>query len=405
MFRLLFEYGPLLAWIVLLFTFVGGLRFKRGDYAFALGFVLFFASQKFLIYKYFGGDSFVPDLPERLVNFTGWTYSSCMLLFVGSSIWWVLSKIMHRWRKWRRWRRWKRDQSWASLQHRDNADERALRIDRTVLTTMAVGSMLLAGWGIWEGIRVPRVKEVEVVVRHLPHAFDGLRLVQVSDLHCSPAARRARTEGIVEVVNSLHADLVCITGDFVDGTVEKRRGDVSPLQKIKSTYGTFACTGNHEYYHDYSLWGTQFRALGIRMLDNSHEVLVRGGQRLVVGGVTDFAAETNDRRLMDGPNIGKAFEGAPFGAPRILLQHRPIGFEFNSTVHNVDLQLSGHTHGGAILGLDQLVKRVNDQRVRGLYELPNGSKLYVSSGTGQWAGFPLRLGVPAEITLLVLRAR
>ena len=104
---------------------------------------------------------------------------------------------------------------------------------------------------------------------------------------------------------------------------------------------------------------------------------------------------------MEGPDVAKAFAGAPSDACRILLQHQPKKVDRNR-VWDVRLQLSGHTHGGAILGFDLLVKSMNEDHVRGLYREGNLA-LYVNSGTGQWAGFPLRLGVPAEIAVLRLR--
>lgn len=387
MIRKVFEYGPLLAWMVLLFTLVRSLKLGRAASC-ALGFVLLLASQKFLLYKFFGGDSFVPDLPELLVNFTGWTYSASMMLFGGSSLWWLFRLGQRGWRHFR---------GAVPDERRDT------RLDRRVLVVIAVAAMLVAGWGIWEGVRVPRVREVQVPVRNLPKAFDGFRLVQLSDLHCSPAARRGRTEGIVEVVNGLRADLICITGDFVDGSPADRRDDLAPLARLQAVHGVVGCAGNHEYYHDYGIWGPVFKSLGVRMLDNAHVLLTRGTDQLVVAGVTDIAAFSNQRRVMEGPDLEKAFLGVPPDACRILLQHQPY-YIWNFAAQRVDLQLSGHTHGGAVLGLDLLVKRLNQNHVRGLYLRPDAAMLYVCPGTGQWAGFPLRLGVPAEISLLVLRS-
>ena len=128
---------------------------------------------------------------------------------------------------------------------------------------------------------------------------------------------------------------------------------------------------------------------------------MKGINLLAVGGVTDFVAQYNWRRVMDGPDVAKAFAGAPSDACRILLQHQPKKVDRNR-VWDVRLQLSGDTHGGAILGFDLLVKSMNEGHVRGLYREGNLA-LYVNSGTGQWAGFPLRLGVPAEIAVLRLR--
>lgn len=381
--RTLFEYGPLLAWAGLLLLFVRPLRLGRAANC-ALGFFLLVVSQKFLIYKFFGGDSFVPDLPERFVNLTGWTYSASILLFGFAGLWWC-AKLVSRLAA----RLWQRPRPTV-----------ARRTDRAVLLAGAVLALLVAGWGVWEGVRVPRVKEVSLAVKDLPRAFDGFRLVQLSDLHCSPAARKARTAGIVAAVNARKPDLVCITGDFVDGSPDARRDDLAPLADLRAPYGVLGCAGNHEYYHDYAVWQPVFAALGIRMLDNAHVILERDGEKLVVGGVTDWAARRNERRIMEGPDVVKAFAGSPVFACRILLQHEPVELDAN-VAERVRLQLSGHTHGGAVLGLDRLVKRLNQGHVRGLYK-QDDLVLYVCPGTGQWAGFPLRLGVPAEITVITL---
>ena len=259
-----------------------------------------------------------------------------------------------------------------------------------------------AGWGVWEGIRVPRIKRTEIEVAGLPRAFDGFRIVHLSDLHCSAAARREHMKGIVAQANTLNADIVCITGDFVDGSVEARREDLEPLKDLKSRLGVFGCAGNHEYYSGYRTWRPVFEELGISMLDNDHHVFARGEARLVLGGIPDETA-CSPRYAGDSvtPDVVRTFEGAPEGC-RILMKHRPIHLSEHER-HGVRLQLSGHTHGGACRGMDLLVAKMgNEDHLRGLYR-EGRIALYVNPGTGQWAGFPLRLGVPAEVSELILR--
>lgn len=375
MIRHAFEFGPLAVWALMLLTVVRPLRLGRAARA-ALALALLLASQKFLVYRIFGGDSFVPDLPERFVNFTGWAYSAAMLLFGLSCAWALLRALC--------------------------PPLRRPAASRLALPALAALAAAVAGWGIWEGVRVPAARRVEVAVEGLPPAFDGLRVVHLSDLHCSPAARRARTAGIVARANALDPDLVCITGDFVDGSPAQRADDLAPLRDLKARLGVFGCAGNHEYYHDYRAWRPVLESFGVAMLDNAHRVLERGGARLALGGVTDLAAADNPVRRMEATDVRRAFAGAPADACRILLQHRPLLPALNAAA-GVRLQLSGHTHGGAILGLDRLVARMgNHGFVRGLYRV-GPLALHVSPGTGQWAGFPLRLGVPAEITEIVLR--
>ena len=386
MFRRFFEFYPLVVWALMLLVVVRPLRLGWRGSVLVAG-VLLAASQKFLIYRFFGGDSFVPDLPELFVNVTGWSYSAAMILFALACAWGVVGGV------------------WG-LVHRSSRP-----LPRRAIGALAAVAMLVAGWGIWEGVRIPDVRRVEIALEGLPPAFDGFRLVQLTDLHCSSAARKARTAGIVRKVNALKPDLVCITGDFVDGPPSLRADDLSPLADLRAPFGVFGCAGNHEYYSDYVAWRPVFTSFGIVMLDNAHRVLEKDGARLVLGGVTDPAAVRNRRadrtvERLEPPDAAKAFAGAPADACRILLQHRPRLPPKMSRAEPVQLQLSGHTHGGMMPGIAFLVGRLenNNGFVRGLYRL-GGGFLYVSPGTGQWAGFPLRLGVPAEITEIILRPR
>lgn len=367
MLRCLFEYGPLLAWVLMLLTVVRPLHLRRRwQFALAAG-LLLLATQKFLVYKFIGGDTFVPELPALFINVTGWLYSASMIL--------CLLSLLPPYR-------------WARIR----------------LSALAVVALVVAACGIWAGVRVPDVHRVEIEVDGLPREFDGFRIVQLTDIHCSPAAREGRTRGVVEKTNALHPDLICITGDLVDGPTWRRAKDLAPLRDLRARYGVLGCTGNHEYYSDYAAWREVYALYGITMLDNAHRVIEHNGAQLVVGGVTDMAAMDNRVRIMEPGDVRRAFAGAPKGAFRVLLQHRPA-FVRSNAAEGVRLQLSGHTHGGAILGLDRLVARIgNEDHVRGIYR-EHGLTLYVSPGTGQWAGFPQRLGVPAEITELVLRSR
>ena len=221
MFRLFFELFPLAAWALMLITVVRPLRLGWRWSVLVAG-VLLVASQKFLIYRFFGGDAFVPNLPERFVNLTGWSYSAAMILCALSCVWGVVGGV------------------WG-LVHRSSRPS-----PRWAIGALAAVAMLVAGWGIWEGIRIPDVRRVEIAVEGLPAAFDGFRIVQLTDLHCSPAARKGRTVGIVAKVNALKPDLVCITGDFVDGSPELRADDLSPLRSLRAPYGVLGCAGNHE---------------------------------------------------------------------------------------------------------------------------------------------------------------
>ena len=383
-YHLFFLAFPFFAWLIVLWFGVRPLRLPRA-WAIAFAVLLFLVSQKFVVYAVLGGDAFTPELPETFIHVTGWAYSSFML-FVGLVCTAAIVKGL----------------AWFFLNPRQREAMRATQGIRRRQFVAGLAAAGTAGWGVWEGIRVPRIKRTEIEVEGLPRAFDGFRIVHLSDLHCSAAARREHMKGIVAQANTLNADIVCITGDFVDGSVEARREDLEPLKDLKSRLGVFGCAGNHEYYSGYRTWRPVFEELGISMLDNAHHVFVRGEACLVLGGIPDETA-CSPQYAGDSvtPDVVRTFEGAPEGC-RILMKHRPIHLSEHER-HGVRLQLSGHTHGGACRGMDLLVAKMgNEDHLRGLYR-EERIALYVNPGTGQWAGFPLRLGVPAEVSELILR--
>ncbi|MDR2726810.1 MAG: metallophosphoesterase, partial [Deltaproteobacteria bacterium] len=248
-------------------------------------------------------------------------------------------------------------------------------------------------------VAVPDVHTVETRLPRLPKELDGLTLVQISDLHVSPLLQERRTRAVVDAVNALDPDLILFTGDTVDGVPGRRAGSVAPLKDLRARHGVFGCAGNHEYYGDYAAWMRIFPALGLTMLLNSHAVIKVRGQKLVLAGITDIVAA---RFSLPGPDLAGALAGAPEDAVRILLDHRPGNAPENAKA-GVDLQLSGHTHGGHILGMTHLVARFNQGFVYGWYQV-DAMRMYVSSGAGLWNGFPVRLGVPSEIARIVLRS-
>jgi uncharacterized protein len=262
----------------------------------------------------------------------------------------------------------------------------------------AFAALLLSAWGISQGMAVPKVRQVEVAINGLPAAFEGYRVLQLTDIH---ASRLLTGEWVTQVVaesNALSPDLVVITGDLVDGSVQARANDVRALGQLKAPDGVIAITGNHEYYGQYAAWMQAFRGLGMQVLENSHTEVTREGAALTIAGVTDPVAA---RYGLPMPDIKAALAGANRQAPVILLDHRPLQARANAA-QGVALQLSGHTHGGHIVGMDQLVKRANGGYVSGRYDV-DGMTLYVSNGAGLWPGFAARIGVPSEITLFTLR--
>jgi len=325
--------------------------------------VLLVCFSKFLCFHELGGSAFSPDLPEKLVWTWDWAYSGAVIL-LGLSL-----LLFPRFR----------GKAW-------------------VLPILAWG---LSAWGLWNGLRVPAVKEVELTFEGLPASLEGYRIVQLSDLHCSCAAGRWRTQAIVDVANAQKADLVCLTGDLVDGYVDSRAMALAPIGWFQARDGVLACTGNHAYYFDYLNWQMAFysQVRNIRFLTNE---CAFPHPDLAVAGVPD---KTGRERGNDvAPDVRMAFAAATNGEFRVLLQHRPRGARVNFSEVGVNLQLSGHTHGGIAPFMREIVKRHNGGFVRGIYQIGK-SVLYVSSGCGQWAGFPMRFFTPSEIAVITLKRR
>jgi predicted MPP superfamily phosphohydrolase len=254
-------------------------------------------------------------------------------------------------------------------------------------------------YGLRQAVAVPEIRELEAPLSRLPLALDGFTLVQVSDLHVSSLLHGPRVRAVVEKINALAPDLVVFTGDLVDGFPARRAESMEALRHLRARYGVFACTGNHEYYSDYRAWMRTLPRLGLNMLLNEHVILNVNGEKLLIAGVTDVAAE---RYALPLPDVAAALAGAPASGLRILLEHRPIHAAQNAQ-YGFDLQLSGHTHGGQIWGINRLVAELNQGYLYGWYQEAD-MRLYVSSGAGLWNGFPLRFGVPSEIVCMKMLA-
>lgn len=258
-------------------------------------------------------------------------------------------------------------------------------------------ALVLTGWSVWQAAKVPAVRQFSIIIPNLPQSLKGLRIVQLSDLHISKAFGHAWLTEVVARTNALQPDIIVITGDIVDGSIPQLQNSVAPLGDLKARYGTFLVAGNHEYYSGYQPWMLHFRSLGLQVLENAHQTVTHNGNTLVVAGITDPVA---DSRGGMQPDITQSLHNSPAEAFTLMLSHQPRTAEANAKA-GVDLQLSGHTHGGLILPLQALVARFNEGFVEGIYTV-NNMRLYVHPGSALWAGFPLRLGVPSEISEITL---
>lgn len=262
---------------------------------------------------------------------------------------------------------------------------------------VALGALGATLWGAVNARRTAAVVEVEVPIAGLPAALHGFTIAQISDVHVGPTIRAAYVEAIVERVNRLGADLVAVTGDLVDGSVEELAEHVAPLARLRSRHGSFFVTGNHEYYSGAHGWIVELRRLGLQVLMNEHVVLQHAQAALVVAGVADHGAHHFDPRHRSDP--AAALAGAPADAGlRLLLAHQPRSAPAAAAA-GYDLQLSGHTHGGQFWPWNHFV-RLQQPFTAGLHRLAD-LWVYVSRGTGYW-GPPKRLGAPSEITRLRL---
>ncbi|MET8332840.1 metallophosphoesterase [Streptosporangium canum] len=274
---------------------------------------------------------------------------------------------------------------------------RRLFIARTAAAVAGVGALATVGNGVRTALGDPVIESVRVALPKLDPRLSGLRLAVVSDIHLGPLTGTAHAERIVRMVNSLEADVVAIVGDLVDGTVAQLGTVARPLRSLESRYGTYFVTGNHEYYtaNGPGEWIEELRHLGVRPLQNERVEIAHGGAVLDLAGVNDVAGGPTG----DGPDFERALGGRDRSRSTVLLAHQPVQ-AYQAAAHGVDLQLSGHTHGGQMVPFN-LVVPLQQPVVSGLGEV-DGTRVYVTRGAGFW-GPPVRVGAPPEITLLELR--
>jgi predicted MPP superfamily phosphohydrolase len=262
---------------------------------------------------------------------------------------------------------------------------------------LVAGLALLAGsLAIREALRPPRLRQLEVRLARWPAALDGFRIVQISDIHIGPILGRRFARELTERVNALRPDLLAVTGDLVDGSVRQLEDEVAPFAALRARHGAFFVTGNHDHYSGVHDWDRKARELGLRVLRNQRCEIRDGGAVFDLAGVDDHRG---DLFGSGGEDLDAALAGRDPDRPCILLAHDPSTFKRASQL-SVDLQLSGHTHGGQIWPFGWFV-RLAIPWVFGRHRR-GAAQLYVSRGTGFW-GPPMRLFAPAEITEITLR--
>jgi predicted MPP superfamily phosphohydrolase len=270
-------------------------------------------------------------------------------------------------------------------------------IDRRLL--LARGAAIFAGltaagitaYGVKTALGPPQLDRVQFPLAKLPQAMDGTRLVVVSDIHLGPLRGSHHVGRIVDLINSVNADIVCVVGDLVDGTVPELGRFAAPLAGIRSRQGAYFVTGNHEYYSGFQPWVDEVARLGVRPLRNERVAL--GG--LDLAGVNDLGGAAYG----DPADFGKALGDRDASRPVVLMAHQPVAVH-HAAKYGVDLQVSGHTHGGQVAPFN-LVVRLQQPVVSGLGRV-DGVPVYVTNGAGFW-GPPVRVGAPPQVTVIDLR--
>ncbi|MDQ1068114.1 metallophosphoesterase [Streptomyces canus] len=273
------------------------------------------------------------------------------------------------------------------------APSRRLFVSRVVAGAAAAAAVGTVGFGTYGVLRGPGVKRVTVPLAKLPRAAHGYRIAVVSDIHLSPVLGRGFAQKVVDTINSTRPDLIAVVGDLVDGSVKDLGPAAAPLARLEARHGSFFVTGNHEYFSGAEQWVEEVRRLGLRPLENDRTELAW----FDLAGVNDIAGESEGQ----GPDFGKALGDRDTARACVLLAHQPVQIH-DAVDHGVDLQLSGHTHGGQLWPGNLLAEAANPT-VAGL-ERYGDTQLYVSRGAGAW-GPPTRVGAPSDITVIELASK
>ncbi|MGL4745178.1 MAG: metallophosphoesterase [Dermatophilaceae bacterium] len=302
--------------------------------------------------------------------------AACLYLFFGLTLGWLVSVVI--------WLvRWRHDHGRAA--------RRAL--NRVVSPLVAVATVAATGYGVVEAAN-PAVTEAEVRSPTLPAEFDGVRVALVTDIHAGAVRSAEFTRDMVGLVNAARPDVVVVAGDLVDGPEARYGPELAPLADLEAPLGVFATTGNHEMFDDTAEWVARFEDVGLDVLRNESVVLSRGGADITLAGVDDATGEGEFAADYDA-----ALTGVDPAAFTLLSAHQPLqAYEVEG--RGVDLQLSGHTHGGQQWPIRYLVT-LQQPFVEG-YRVVAGVPVFTSRGVGAW-GPPVRVAAPPEVPVITLR--
>jgi predicted MPP superfamily phosphohydrolase len=269
--------------------------------------------------------------------------------------------------------------------------ERRLVLARGMAIFAGLTAAGITGYGVKTALGPPQLDRFVMPLKKLPRGMDGTRLALVSDIHLGPLTGTRHLGRIVDLINSVNADIVCVVGDLVDGSVAELGRFAQPLQDIESKRGAYFVTGNHEYYSGFAPWVEEVASLGVRPLRNERVEL----DGLDLAGVNDLGGA----QFGDGPDFARALGDRDTARPVVLMAHQPVVAR-QAAPFGVDLQVSGHTHGGQMAPFNLVVK-LQQPVVSGFGEV-DGVPVYVTNGAGFW-GPPVRVGAPPQVTLIELR--
>ncbi|SCD29038.1 metallophosphoesterase, partial [Streptomyces sp. DfronAA-171] len=272
------------------------------------------------------------------------------------------------------------------------APSRRLFVSRIVGGAAGAAALGTVGRGAYGVLRGPRLKHVTIPLAKLPRSAHGFRIAVVSDIHLGPILGHAHTRRIVDTINGAQPDAVAVVGDLVDGSVAELGHAAQPLSDLRARHGAYFVTGNHEYYSGADEWIDEVRELGLRPLENARVEL----PGFDLAGVNDISGEDHHA----APDYDKALGDRDPARASVLMAHQPVMIH-EAVEHHVDLQLSGHTHGGQLFP-GNLLARAANPTVAGLDHYGD-TTLYVTRGAGAW-GPPVRVGAPSDITVVTLAA-
>ncbi len=250
----------------------------------------------------------------------------------------------------------------------------------------------------------PKIEKVTIKLPNLPKTFDGFTIAQLSDVHIGPLLDKEFARKIVDMTMDLKADLIALTGDFVDGSIEQLQDHVLPLKDLRAEHGVYFITGNHEYYSGADEWMNHFESFGFHVFRNSNKIIEKTNgngenEKFLLAGVFDIQGERFSPDHKTDPF--KAAQHHEEVSCKILLAHNPNTIK-QAREAGFHLQLSGHTHAGQFYPFSWIARMVH-QYYEGLYSVNEKTQIYVNRGTGFW-GPPNRLGKTSEITLITLKS-